>query len=176
MVRDSIACRYCLPIAALLKRRHVLWPVLIVYTVVVLWIDFITGPSILFPAWMILPVLVAAWSEGYIAGFAFAFTLPLLRLGMKFIWNEVPWPMSHSLANFVLRVTALMVIAALAAQLGRLTRTVKMLEGLLPICMYCHKIRNADNEWERLEPFLAARSNASFSHGLCPTCETRQTR
>ena len=47
---------------------------------------------------------------------------------------------------------------------------VKQLQGLLPICSYCKRIRNDENYWEQLESYLAIHSEAQFSHGICPTC------
>lgn len=47
---------------------------------------------------------------------------------------------------------------------------VKSLSGLLPICSYCKKIRNANGEWEKLEVYIRARTNSDFSHGICPDC------
>ncbi|HEY8966735.1 MAG TPA: response regulator [Candidatus Methylacidiphilales bacterium] len=41
---------------------------------------------------------------------------------------------------------------------------------LLPICMYCKKIRNDDNYWNQIETYLAQRTGSTFSHGVCPTC------
>jgi DNA-binding response OmpR family regulator len=51
-----------------------------------------------------------------------------------------------------------------------LQRRVAELRGLLPICSYCKRIRNDDGSWQDLEAFVGARTNASFSHLLCPTC------
>ena len=48
--------------------------------------------------------------------------------------------------------------------------TVKQLSGLLPICAYCKRIRRDDNYWQQLETFIAERSEADFSHGVCPPC------
>ncbi len=49
-------------------------------------------------------------------------------------------------------------------------RHIKMLQGILPICMHCHKIKNDNESWERLEEYIASHSDAQFSHGLCPDC------
>jgi CheY-like chemotaxis protein len=54
----------------------------------------------------------------------------------------------------------------LEAALGR----VKLLQGLLPICCYCKRIRDDQNYWQRLEAYLAAHSEAQFTHGICPEC------
>jgi DNA-binding response OmpR family regulator len=47
---------------------------------------------------------------------------------------------------------------------------VKTLQGLIPICMHCHKIRNDHQNWERLEMYISEHTDAEFSHGLCPEC------
>ena len=47
---------------------------------------------------------------------------------------------------------------------------VKTLQGLVPICCYCKKIRNDQNYWEQLETYLSQHSAAEFSHGICPDC------
>lgn len=44
------------------------------------------------------------------------------------------------------------------------------LEGLLPICSYCKKIRDGSNEWSSVETYVQQRSEASFSHSICPNC------
>lgn len=47
---------------------------------------------------------------------------------------------------------------------------IKKLEGILPICMYCKKIRNKDQSWDILEAYISKNSDAQFSHGICPDC------
>jgi hypothetical protein len=47
---------------------------------------------------------------------------------------------------------------------------VKRLEGILPICASCKKIRDEEGEWRQVELYIRARSEADFSHGLCPNC------
>lgn len=44
------------------------------------------------------------------------------------------------------------------------------LEGLLPICSYCKRIRNAEGTYGPLEGFIEKHSRAEFSHGICPDC------
>src|SRR6266851_2894664 len=51
-----------------------------------------------------------------------------------------------------------------------LRRELQQLEGLLPICTYCKRIRNDRNAWGSLEGFIEKRSEAQFSHGICPDC------
>jgi DNA-binding response OmpR family regulator len=53
-----------------------------------------------------------------------------------------------------------------------LTR-VKQLQGLLPICSYCKKIRDDQNYWQQVESYISEHSEAQFSHSICPDCYER---
>lgn len=55
-------------------------------------------------------------------------------------------------------------------ELTKALAEVKQLEGLLPICMYCKKIRNDDDTWQEVECYVSQRTEADFSHGICPCC------
>jgi len=61
----------------------------------------------------------------------------------------------------------------LARRVGELEyalANVKQLQGLLPICSYCKKIRDDTNYWERVETYITEHTDAEFSHGICPDC------
>ncbi len=47
---------------------------------------------------------------------------------------------------------------------------VKQLQGLLPICSYCKKIRDDQNYWHQVESYVSNHTDARFSHGICPEC------
>lgn len=51
--------------------------------------------------------------------------------------------------------------------------SVKTLQGLLPICCYCKKIRDDGNYWHRVESYMAEHANVRFSHGICPDCSQK---
>lgn len=51
---------------------------------------------------------------------------------------------------------------------------VKQLEGIIPICMYCKKIRDDQDSWNELEQYICSHSEAIFSHGICPHCAEEQ--
>ena len=61
-------------------------------------------------------------------------------------------------------------LAAHVVQLEKALASVRQLQGLLPICSYCKRIRNDENYWEQLETYVSEHSEASFSHGICPNC------
>ena len=56
------------------------------------------------------------------------------------------------------------------AELTEALVQVKQLKGLLPICMYCKKIRKDENYWQQIEQYLVENSEADFSHSICPEC------
>ena len=47
---------------------------------------------------------------------------------------------------------------------------IKTLRGLLPICMYCKKIRDDRQYWQQVEHYVAGHTDAQFSHSICPDC------
>ncbi|MCP4674924.1 MAG: response regulator transcription factor [Deltaproteobacteria bacterium] len=47
---------------------------------------------------------------------------------------------------------------------------INQLHGVLPICAYCHKIRDDHDDWQRIEAFISEHSEATFSHSYCPDC------
>ena len=51
--------------------------------------------------------------------------------------------------------------------------SVKTLQGLLPICSYCKKIRDDGNYWHRVESYITGHANVRFSHGICPDCSEK---
>ena len=56
------------------------------------------------------------------------------------------------------------------AELQDALSNVKQLSGLLPICSYCKRIRGDDQYWQQVESYISERSDAQFSHGICPPC------
>jgi PAS domain S-box-containing protein len=58
----------------------------------------------------------------------------------------------------------------LIEELTQALARVKTLGGLLPICASCKKIRNDNGYWEQVETYIKSRSNADFTHGICPDC------
>ena len=83
-----------------------------------------------------------------------------------------------TLAGLVLRtqgavaiVTAsLFLLASTVAERAAALAEVKTLRGFVPICAWCHKIRDDAGFWQQLEEYLNARTDVTFSHSICPTC------
>lgn len=72
--------------------------------------------------------------------------------------------------GFFVHVADVTTMKTLQRQLEATQQTVRALEGLLPICMHCKQIRDDEGRWTAIEDYLRARTDALFSHGICPTC------
>jgi len=62
---------------------------------------------------------------------------------------------------------------SLADHVEHLTQSlarIKRLEGIVPICMYCKRIRDDKDSWSQMERYISDHSEAQFSHGICPEC------
>jgi hypothetical protein len=110
-----------------------------------------------------------------------AVLLPLIRLVFFLPWGEQS-ESSVGLVNAMIRTAVLLYIAFFMARVAlmyeyrnklreqELQEKIKKLEGFLPICASCKKIRDENNEYQVMEKFIEARSAAVFTHGLCPEC------
>jgi len=58
----------------------------------------------------------------------------------------------------------------LIGELQEALAKVKTLSGLLPICSSCKKIRDDKGYWNQIETYIRERSEADFTHGICPKC------
>jgi PAS domain S-box-containing protein len=61
----------------------------------------------------------------------------------------------------------------LIAELSEAAHSAKVLTGLLPICASCKKIRDEQGEWGAVEVYIRERSEAKFTHGICPDCKDK---
>ena len=59
---------------------------------------------------------------------------------------------------------------ALIGVTHKLFNRLKYLEGILPVCASCKKIRDEAGHWQHIEHYIRERSAAEFSHGICPEC------
>jgi hypothetical protein len=139
--------------------------------------DYLTAPTVHFPAIYVLPVILAAWYSGMWPAVGLAIAVPVFRL----LFLVMPLQPAEDLGALAL-ATAFrgVVIVFLALWFARLAefersleRQVRVLEGLVPICAFCKNIRNEAGEWERLEKYISRRSEAEFSHGVCPSCSEK---
>ena len=128
-------------------------------------------------------VLVALWSSRprlivLVAAGTSALTIAGFFLSRP---GGVVW---MAIINRVLTISAIWIVASLALlhhraaqdrerlilQLQNALAQVMTLQGLLPICASCKKIRDDRGYWSQIETYIGDHSDAEFTHGICPEC------
>jgi CheY-like chemotaxis protein len=61
-----------------------------------------------------------------------------------------------------------------AERILRYTTEINLLQDIIPICVYCHRVRDGADYWERVDTYIHARTGTRFSHGACPACYEKQ--
>lgn len=141
--------------------------------VAILAADIVTGPYIQTSILLIIPVGLAAWGFGRVAGVVVAAALVGCRFGIAISFEQVINPLWAAFVNAGIRLSVLAGLAILVADARErraLLARVQVLEGILPICMFCKKIRRADGSWEPIEQYVGRHSTASFTHTFCRPC------
>lgn len=150
-------------------------------------LDIVTGPDYDFSVFYFLPVGLAAWYFGRAAALAVAIVSTACEMAANHVAGRTyPNPLVAGWHAMIL-LTALCAIGWIlvhlqelfmrerqaAAKLQQSLAEVKVLEGLLPICASCKKIRDADGTWEQIERYIERNSGAQFTHGVCPVCANK---
>jgi hypothetical protein len=138
-------------------------------SVLILLVDYMTGPFIQFPILFIVPVAIATAAHGVIVGSIVAALLPLLRLSFFLKW-DLPSSWLLEWIDTGVDVAILVGFAALIHKTLLQRRQIRVLEGMLPICSFCKRIRDERGQWRQLEAFITERSDALFSHTFCEQC------
>ncbi|MDR3682884.1 MAG: hypothetical protein P4L11_04060 [Geothrix sp.] len=150
-------------------------------------LDILTPFELGFSAFYAIPVLIATWGVGLSRGLGFAI---LSACCWYFADLTSGRPLTHEfyrfwdLFNHLLSYTLIAVLTgrlklafqreqALREDLDRTLKDVQALEGLLPMCAWCKKVRDDEGDWLELEAYLRPRTKAAFSHGICPACAAR---
>ena len=143
-------------------------------SILLLIADYFSGPFIQFPLSYLIPIAILSWFNGRRWGLIVAIVMPLVRFYFNIALWTIPWTITEASVNAVIRILVLssfaLIIDRTAIQTRRLSRQVSLLEGLLPICSYCKKIRDQKDQWQVMEKYIMDRSAATFTHGICPDC------
>jgi len=98
----------------------------------------------------------------YVLFFPFIFRIPvLIPTAIGFLFGL------HVLAGMGM---VILVVDRIRIRAEKSETQIKRLEGLIPICASCKKIRDDHDSWHLLENYIQERSDATFSHGICPEC------
>lgn len=95
-----------------------------------------------------------------------------------FRWNAAPDSGARVIYSVARDVTASKAAEEEREQLVRELQAalaeVKTLRAILPICSYCSKIRDEENQWQAVQTYIARHTSSRFSHGICPSCEASE--
>ena len=104
-------------------------------------------------------------AEYFASGIAGAFSVSML-----------PWSLAFTLLSALIGILWGKILQAdeekskIIIELQEALDRVKTLNGLLPICASCKKVRDDQGYWNQIEAYIEAYSEAQFSHGICPEC------
>jgi GAF domain-containing protein len=71
------------------------------------------------------------------------------------------------------QVMALLELRRVSTHLADALDRVKTLQGLLPICAWCKRIRDDEGYWSQVEAYIHKSTGADFTHGICPQCSEK---
>lgn len=129
--------------------------------------------NIRFPILYVLPIGLAGFGGESLAAYILAATLPAVRFGFHFLWQDNE-SLHIDLINVLILISSLCLYVYLIDKIVKhsqgLEMKVEVLEGVLPICASCKRIRNDKGEYEQIEHYIRTHSGASFTHGICPEC------
>jgi len=88
-----------------------------------------------------------------------------------YIFNDAPTSYSQRLGEIIIELSIFFIVMTIQIRLFRkLYKRIRILEGFIPICANCKKIRNSEDQWEEMEKYITSHSLAQFSHSICPSC------
>jgi DNA-binding response OmpR family regulator len=97
----------------------------------------------------------------------------ILLTGKRISPGDYAEAMNEGVDDFLtkpLDIDALRTRLRVAERIVQLTERVRTLEGILPMCAYCRRIRDERGRYQGLEEYVSDKTPAQFSHGVCPDC------
>ena len=88
-----------------------------------------------------------------------------------YVFNDTPTLYSQRLGEIMIELSIFIIVMVIQIALfNKLYKRIRLLEGFIPICANCKKIKSAEDQWEQIEKYITKHSLAQFSHGICPDC------
>ena len=154
----------------------------------ILLVDIVSPPEVDFSAFYLLPVIWVTWCRGTHEGLAMAMVCGVgwyihALLSGRFassewyrLWDALNKQISYLLGAWAVGALRREVLSqqSLNQKLQSSMAEVRELKGLLPVCAWCHNIRDDQGEWHPMEVFIQQRTGASATHGICPSCLAKE--
>jgi hypothetical protein len=159
----------------------------IVLLIVTSLVDYFTGYELQFFVFYFIPISLASLKTDKATAYSIALASTLCWFVVDFyadhhyllewyrLWNTIIRLVSFLLVAHLLDRSRILLVRQkkLNEDLVAALEKVKLLQGILPICCSCKKIRNKNGNWEKLETYIPQHSEADFTHGICPECREK---
>jgi hypothetical protein len=166
-------------------RKQLLWATLgLALTGVIGWVDWITGHELSIFVLYFIPIGLIAWHFSPVTVVGEALICAVFWFGADSLAGHIYSNHAFAVGNTLVRLSAFIAMGAAIHRIRILLKSeqqksellrrsiaeVKVLEGILPICAMCKKIRDDGGHWLQIEHYIAGHSRAEFTHGYCPDC------
>jgi hypothetical protein len=153
---------------------------------IVFALDIASPRGVVTPVLYVLVVLFSLWGPDVRLTWIVAIAASALAI-IGFFVSPLGADLWIAVCNRLIELMAVWITAALSLQRKMLmarslaeqrkraeaVEQLKVLQGILPICASCKKIRDDQGAWNQMEAYIRDHSEADFSHGLCPQCARR---
>lgn len=148
------------------------------------WLDFAVGLKVRFGPAYAIPVLLSTWYLGRAPGVLSALVSTVLWHGMQVVILQDQSITFYRYWDLLSGLLAFLGVAlatswsrdlyaretALNLELNQALEKVETLEGMLPICAWCRRVRDEEGLWEQIETYVSKHSDTTWTHGICPEC------
>lgn len=153
----------------------------------VVTVDILTGSRFRLGPFYLAPVLALSWFSGRAPGFLGAVIAVLAWRGVEVLAGHAPtrvlvrvWDTGLHVLSFGLMSHAVAWARELfererqvSSELRTALDNVRELQGLLPLCAWCRRLRDDHGYWQELEAYVEQNTKAVVTHGICPECHKR---
>ena len=167
--------------------RSFLWIIALLLNLIIGVIDYVTGYEIGVEVFYLIPIGLLSWFINRKAGIIMSVigTVTITSADIiagKAIQNYYmnSWNLFVHFSFFTIVVYLIYAekISSdenkkLVLELQKALDEIKTLSGLLPICSSCKKIRDNNGYWKQIEIYISDRTEAKFSHSICPECKDK---
>ena len=148
------------------------------------YVDYLTGLEIVIFSFYLIPIRLASVRLGLAGGIIISMCATLVWGLSDYFAGQTYSNQLVIVWNLMVRLMSFLVVAwlsarnvalfaeerATSAKLRKALSEIKLIEGLLPICASCKKIRDEKGQWNVLESYIQQHSAATFTHSMCPDC------
>jgi hypothetical protein len=133
-------------------------------------LDYVTGPELSFSIFYLVPVSLVTWYAGREKGIivAIASAVAWLAVDSSTRWFSNQWVhFWNAFARLGFFLIVVFLLSRVKVSYEEQSRDLKIVQGLIPICAWCKKVRDDRGFWRQVE---TDHSGAVFSHAMCPAC------